>query len=77
MGKLEGWRPSERLRHRLVDDIKRDLTIYSVRLWARFISHRTGLMIMIMMDYCEHSNGPSSSVRCWNFLEWLLKKESS
>jgi hypothetical protein len=65
-GKPEGRRPSGRPRHSLVDNIKMDVTICSVKTWTGFILHRIGPVV----DSCEHSIGPSGSVKCWDFFEW-------
>jgi hypothetical protein len=30
-----------------------------------------------MAAFCEHDNDPLGSLKCWEFLEWLIKKIGS
>jgi hypothetical protein len=77
VGKPEGKRPLRRLRYRWVDIIK-------------IVLREKGWHSMDWIDLaqvpvegpCEHGDEPSSSLKCWEALEWLhdwqvLKKGSA
>jgi hypothetical protein len=76
LGKQEGKRPTGSPRHRWVDNIKIDLKRIG---WYGL--DRSGSGQGPVEGSCEHGNGPSGSIICWEFLEWLhnwqlLKKVS-
>jgi hypothetical protein len=57
--KQEGKRPLGRPRCRWVDNIKMDLRVIG---WD-------GLDLGPVEVFCEHSNEPSGSVKCWGIIE--------
>jgi hypothetical protein len=75
VGKPEGKRLLGRPIHMWVDNIKMDLRemVWIALMWLR---------IGPVEGSCEHGNESSSSIKCWEVLEWLhnwrlLKKGSA
>jgi hypothetical protein len=64
VGKSEGKRPLGRPRRRWMDNIKIDLRRDGV-VWTGLM----GLRIGRAEGSCEHGNGPSGSIKCWEVIE--------
>jgi hypothetical protein len=78
VGKPEGNRPMGRPTRRWLDNIKMDLSEvgWDGMDWIDLAQER------LEEASCEHGNGPSGSIKCWEVLEWLhnwriLKKGSA
>jgi hypothetical protein len=68
VGKPEGTRPLGRPRYRCVDKIKMDLKRNRMG-WYGFDWCGSGYEPV--EGSCEHGNESSSSIKCWEVLEWL------
>jgi hypothetical protein len=78
VGKPEGKRPLGRPRHRWEDNIKMDFRKWDVGVWTGFSWLRIGKVA----GTCECGNEPLGSIKCGEFLDWLitgklLKKDSA
>jgi hypothetical protein len=72
VGKPAGQRPIERSRHRWEDNIKIDLR---GRVWRCVLDSFASGQRPITGPY-KHGNELSGSIKCWEFLNRLLKKHS-
>jgi hypothetical protein len=71
VGKPEGNRPLGRPRRRWVNNIKIDLrgTGWDGMDWIHLAQDRDQWRAGGLEGSCEHSSGPSGSVKCWEVLE--------
>ena len=69
VGKSEGKRPLGRPRHRWEDNIKMDLqeVVCGDMDWIELAQDKGQMAIT-----CECGNEPSGSIKCGEFLDWLI-----
>jgi hypothetical protein len=73
MGKPEGKRPLGRPSRGWVDNIKIDLREigWNGVDWIDLAHDRDQWRALVVEGSCEHGDEPSSSIKCWEVLEWL------